>query len=93
VGGVQKGARVLGRATWAVSTANARTCVNGGCEKDGTDRAGPPGSESERARGRTVRDADEAGLQRREGVGARTRGKRHQQIGPTRQREGERART
>jgi hypothetical protein len=91
-GGVQKGARVHGQATWTVSMANARTWVSGGCGKDETDRAGSPGSESERARGRTVRGADEAGLQRREGVGARTRGKRHRHIGPTGQREGERGR-
>jgi hypothetical protein len=91
-GGAQKGAGARGQATWAISTANARTWVSGGCGEDGADRAGPPHSERERARGRTVHDADEAGPQRRERVGAPTRGKQHRQIGPTGQREGERER-
>jgi hypothetical protein len=66
--------------------------VSGGCVEYGANRAGPPRSERERARGRTVRGADVAGPKRREGVGARTRGKRRRQVGPTGQREGERAR-
>jgi hypothetical protein len=52
--------------TWAVSMARAQTWVNGGCGEDGTDRAGPPRSERERARRRTVHDTDETGPQRRE---------------------------
>jgi hypothetical protein len=46
--------------------ARAQTWVNGGCGEDGTDRAGPPRSERERARRRTVHDTDETGPQRRE---------------------------
>jgi hypothetical protein len=51
VGGAQKGAGAHGQVTWAVSMARAQTWASGGCEEDGADKAGPPCSESERARG------------------------------------------
>jgi hypothetical protein len=59
-----KRARARGRASWMVSTARARTWVSDGLGEDGADRAGPPRSERERARGRTVHDVNEAGPQR-----------------------------
>jgi hypothetical protein len=39
-----------GKVTWAVSTANARTWVSGGCGEDGADRADPPRNEGMSAR-------------------------------------------
>jgi hypothetical protein len=74
--------------------ARAQTWVYGGCGEDGTDRAGPPRSERERARRRTVHDTDETGPQRRqrEREQARARGNRQRQSGPTGQWKGDRAR-
>jgi hypothetical protein len=66
VGGAKKGARERGQVTWVVSTANARTWVSGGCGEDRANRVGPPRSERERARGRTVRGTNKAGSQRGE---------------------------
>ena len=54
------------------SPRHARTWVSGGCGEDGADRVGPPRSERERACGRMVHDANEAGPQCKERVGART---------------------